>query len=29
MRRTSLTTGLYLVLLFLSGVAVGAFGFTR
>lgn len=26
MRRTSLTTGLYLVLLFLSGVAVGAFG---
>ena len=26
MRRTNLTTGLYLVLLFLSGVAVGAFG---
>lgn len=26
MRRTSLTTGLYLLLLFLSGVAVGAFG---
>jgi Spy/CpxP family protein refolding chaperone len=26
MRRSSLTTGLYLVLLFLSGVAVGAFG---
>jgi len=26
MRRRSLTTGLYLVLLFLSGVAVGAFG---
>jgi hypothetical protein len=26
MRRSSLTTGIYLLLLFLSGVAVGAFG---
>jgi hypothetical protein len=27
MRRSNLTTGLYLLLLFFSGVAVGAFGF--